>query len=152
MTDRCEPEEDSTDDAPAEAVLAALVRCYLHWQPDVRVLGNVRSCDAVRAIREMWARSSPVATPAEVEALRAEVMRAGTECADAMTQVATLRARVAELEGALEPFAVIADEAFTAARDSQTVTDIGMEDEVTVGMLRTARAALSPTPSSEKSE
>lgn len=44
---------------------------------------------------------SPVATPAEVEAMRAEVMRAGAECADAMAQVATLRARVAELETAL---------------------------------------------------
>lgn len=43
----------------------------------------------------------PFTTPAEVEALRAEVMRAGAECADAMSQVATLRARVAELEAAL---------------------------------------------------
>ena len=48
-----------------------------------------------------WRYIAPVATPAEVEALRAEVMRAGAECADAMSQVVALRARVAKLEAAI---------------------------------------------------
>ena len=44
---------------------------------------------------------TPVTPLAEVDALRAEVMRASTECADAMAYVVALRARVARLEEAL---------------------------------------------------
>lgn len=67
---KCEPPEGSTDGAPAETVLAELVRCYLHWEPDARVLGNVRSADAVRAIREMWEKANaPAATPDTVRSL-----------------------------------------------------------------------------------
>jgi hypothetical protein len=73
MTDtKCEPPEGSTDGAPAETVLAELVRCYLHWEPDARVLGNVRSADAVRAIREMWEKAN---APAEVTDMRAKIAR-----------------------------------------------------------------------------
>ena len=49
-----------------------------------------------------WRYLAPAATPAEVDALRAEVMRASTECADAMAQVVALRAHVARMEEALE--------------------------------------------------
>ena len=71
MSERCEPPlDDSTDDAPAETVMAALVCCFLSWEPDARVLGNVRSADAVRAIREMWGKANtPVTPPATVAAL-----------------------------------------------------------------------------------
>lgn len=71
MSKRCEPPlDDSTDDAPAETVMAALVCCFLSWEPDARVLGNVRSADAVRAIREMWGKANtPVTSPATVAAL-----------------------------------------------------------------------------------
>lgn len=49
----------------------------------------------------------PFTPPAEVEALRAEVMRAGAECADAMAQVATLRAANAQMREALDGAYVI---------------------------------------------
>lgn len=51
---------------------------------------------------QTWHYLAPAATPAEVDALRAEVMRASTECADAMAQVVALRAHVARMEEALE--------------------------------------------------
>ena len=90
MTDenRCEPGPECTDGASAEVVLAALVRCYLHWQPDARVLGDVRSADAVRAIREMWEKANAlVAPPATVAALveALEAMMQGHKWRDAHT-------------------------------------------------------------------
>lgn len=81
MSERCEPPlDDSTDGAPAETVMAALVCCFLSWEPDARVLGNVRSADAVRAIREMWGKANtPVTPPATVAAL-VEALEAAVDC------------------------------------------------------------------------
>lgn len=39
-----------TDDAAPDVVLAELARCAAHWKPEVRVMGNVRAGDIVRAI------------------------------------------------------------------------------------------------------
>ena len=60
-----------------------------------------------------WRYIAPSALPAEVDALRTEVMRASTECADAMAQVAALRARVAELERIAIMLAGFAEKAAT---------------------------------------
>jgi hypothetical protein len=93
------------------------------------------------------------ATPAEVEALRAEVIRAGTECADAMAQVVTLRARVARLEEAVRPFAA-ADkwEWSTTAwhgvkpEEAQVLYNSKTEQSITLADFFTARIALEATP------
>ncbi len=63
----------NTDDAPVEVVIDGLIRCYLSWQPDVRVLGNVRSKDAVRALAAALAAWNRRAPSAEETRLRAEV-------------------------------------------------------------------------------
>ena len=43
----------STDNAPAIDVLRAVRECALAWEPDARILGNVRACDIARAIAEI---------------------------------------------------------------------------------------------------
>jgi hypothetical protein len=93
MTDEKRSEmwlEDDTDGAPAETVLAVLVRCFLSWQPNARVVGNVRAGDAVRAIGEMWgkanAHSNPPATVAALvvalDDLLADTQHATHDCGD----------------------------------------------------------------------
>lgn len=44
------PECASTDDAPPAQVLAEVRRCAISWEPEVRLVGNVRAGDIVRAI------------------------------------------------------------------------------------------------------
>lgn len=47
----------NTDGAPAEAVLSALRTCAAAWEPGARLLGNIRSCDLVRAVDTLEERS-----------------------------------------------------------------------------------------------
>lgn len=42
----------NTDNAPPEDVLAMLRFCAASWQPEVRLLGNIRASDIVRACDE----------------------------------------------------------------------------------------------------
>lgn len=147
MTDRCEPAEHlrgkdglfwvhnkNGDLFPAQWLSAPYPGREPLWR---NIYTHVTCTPAWAAAEWEWRYHSPVATPAEVEALRAElaewrtvneamginsnqpamtaahnaralrvdVMRAGAECADAMAQVATLRATVRELVGALEEVA-----------------------------------------------
>ena len=46
------PAYRNTDDASADLVLAAVRQCAASWQPEARVLGNVRAIDIVRAVSE----------------------------------------------------------------------------------------------------
>ena len=43
----------STDNAPAIDVLRAVRACALAWEPDARILGNVRAIDIARAVAEI---------------------------------------------------------------------------------------------------
>lgn len=45
--------------------LTDLYRCFMSWEPQVRVLGNVRADDAANAIRAVLAAPSQPAAPAE---------------------------------------------------------------------------------------
>lgn len=41
----------NTDGAPPEIVWHELVRCAESWEPDARIIGNIRAADIVRACR-----------------------------------------------------------------------------------------------------
>ena len=58
----CGPARMNTDDATPDLVLAALRQCAGSWQPGVRVVGNVRAIDIVRATTDaLRAMGSPLA-------------------------------------------------------------------------------------------
>jgi hypothetical protein len=42
-----------TDGAKPDFVLSAVLGCALRWEPDARIIGNVRAGDIVRAIRAL---------------------------------------------------------------------------------------------------
>jgi hypothetical protein len=42
-----------TDNADARIILEALKVCAEGWEPEARILGNVRACDIVHAITEI---------------------------------------------------------------------------------------------------
>lgn len=43
----------NTDNAPSLNVLAAVRVCAAGWEPDVRIIGNVRAGDIVRSLDEV---------------------------------------------------------------------------------------------------
>jgi hypothetical protein len=56
------PAYRNTDDAAYDLVLAAVRQCAASWQPEARVIGNVRAADIVRAVTEALRRlDSPFA-------------------------------------------------------------------------------------------
>ena len=113
-------------------------------------------CTPLEAGRYAWRYLSPVATPAEVEALRAErddlgrtidnlaeeITALRKDVSDGCEKLTTLRARVAELEGALRDGA------------KQLLPEEMDEDQLEHAdwqyayeqVVRLIRAALSPTP------
>ena len=48
-----------TDNAPSIDVLAAVRHCANSWDPEARLLGNVRACDIARACTEAIAALKP---------------------------------------------------------------------------------------------
>lgn len=42
--------DGNTDDAPEEAIIAAIIKCAQSWQGEARIIGNVRAKDIVRAL------------------------------------------------------------------------------------------------------
>ncbi len=110
MTDRCEPPIElrgvdgrhwvRQDDGPP--FLAAWE--HPGWWPESG--GAWRSNRHVKvptaAYKQGWRYDSPVATPVEVAALRAERDRLEASWFDAIAERATAEARVAELEAALQ--------------------------------------------------
>jgi hypothetical protein len=56
------PAYRNTDGASADLVLAAIRQCAASWQPEARVIGNVRAMDIVRAVSDALAQmASPFA-------------------------------------------------------------------------------------------
>ncbi len=84
---------------------------------------------------------APVAPPAEVDALRAEVSEYCQTVQLLENRNATLRARVEALEGALRPFADAVSR-FRDCGDAIEIADVAHDAPLTVGHLRAARAAL----------
>ena len=71
----------TTDDAPAIAVLAAVRHCANSWEGSARLLGNVRASDIARACSEAIAalnqQHQPVSEAADrIEALEAALREA----------------------------------------------------------------------------
>lgn len=67
MSENHNPAEwPSTDGAPASLVLRVVQGCALGWEPDARIIGNVRAGDIFRAIEE---------DHAEIERLRETLKR-----------------------------------------------------------------------------
>jgi len=48
-----------TDDADPWTVLASVRACAISWQPDARIIGNVRAGDIARAIQAIAERHYP---------------------------------------------------------------------------------------------
>ena len=44
------PAFENTDDASPEKVMLAVLQCAACWEPEARLVGNVRACDIVRSI------------------------------------------------------------------------------------------------------
>jgi hypothetical protein len=47
------------DDADSRVVLRYLRMCAAAWEPGVRLLGNLRACDIVRAVDEILGATRP---------------------------------------------------------------------------------------------
>lgn len=56
------PGVQRTDDAHPNIVWAEILRCAQAWEPEARIIGNVRACDIARAMR----------TAIEIDRLRRE--------------------------------------------------------------------------------
>lgn len=93
----------NTDDAPVEVVIDGLIRCYLSWQPDVRVLGNVRSKDAVRALAAAIAAWNRRAPSADIEALRQKYQADMHQC---IADVGLWAQKSGQLEGERDAVAI----------------------------------------------
>ncbi len=53
MSGETGPAFENTDDASTDVVLAAVLQCAASWEPNVRLLGNVRAGDIVRSLTEV---------------------------------------------------------------------------------------------------
>lgn len=101
-----------------------------------------RSRHAAEAARMVWQRRYGVTLSDRLSPAWAK------DWARTVFQRAVARMAVAGLEqtdrlrAALKPFADIGDEIFPDAPDTETADDVGMGDEVKVGMLRAAAAAM----------
>ena len=123
VTARCEPPPELRGVDGAHWLKIGNTAVVYEWYKDHQCwLDGAYDRYASDMYRRGFRYLAPVTTPAEVEALRAEVMRAGAECADAMSQVATLRARVAKLEGAVRYL-----RAFPAASEAKAKADAALE-------------------------
>jgi hypothetical protein len=101
--------------------------------------------DALRAERDEWESAAQELTK-DIPAIAAALGFPAADVAGAMQivpAIATLRAEVARLREALEPFAAVAQETWDAAPDGSYLEDVGMGSSITLGMCRIARAALS---------
>jgi hypothetical protein len=160
MSDRCEPPEHlrGVDGDYWLSCADTLITAY--WYADV-ARWTIRRLDRIDPeAMPGWRYHSPVATPAEVEALRRERdawQRACEEnAADGsrwLNELATLRAANARLREVLEPFAETGDWWDRQYPNSPAHTAFGLvqcpaeESNFTLGDLRAARATLKePTP------
>ena len=110
----------STDDAAPGEVLAALWVCAQAWEPNVRIIGNIRAIDIMRACDY---------------ATRQDDLRKELDAADSAL------ARIAELQAALKPFAKAADDFGDHWLNCEEQWKEGGHG-LDVGTLRRARAAL----------
>lgn len=65
----------NTDDAPVDVVLRTTLECAEGWDPDARLLGNVRAGDMARALREALKLQSTLDFTQNWWAVRAEHIR-----------------------------------------------------------------------------
>ena len=56
----------NTDDAPSLNVLAAVRVCAASWEPDARIIGNVRAGDIVRSLDEVIDALFSKVSPADI--------------------------------------------------------------------------------------
>jgi hypothetical protein len=75
-----------------ESVLRELLMCFASWEPQVRVLGNVRADDAFNAINDALARRAAPATTASASiadrAEQAAILGSENQCRDALLEIA----------------------------------------------------------------